>query len=218
MSERNTALLLPGHVLAEQVVAAIAKIPEVEDLVGEEAPRIGHGEHRGVAYTFVGWRLFELGGLALLEQLDLCDGDEPEVLLGEELSKLHDRAVFVLYDEETAYGGFSLFEGGRLTDRKAVDARWDAPVRRTLIQEDVLDDLDPSDWIWPMLGDFVEEATGALGLEGIRTDDDIEALIKASNPSAHERVTDKEAKESRPPRLRKRDRLLGGLKALIRKG
>lgn len=217
MSERNTALLLPGHVPVEDILSAIASIPDVGALEGEEAPRVGHGRWRGVAYTFVGWRLFELGGLALLEELDLKGGDEPEVHLGERLSRDHDKAVFVLYDEETAYGGFSVFHAGRLVDRKAIDARWDVPVRRTLIQEDVLDDLDASDWIWPMLGDFIEEATGLIGLEGVRTDDDIEKLIEGSSPESHAvgaAAPAPEAPEKNRPR--KRDRLFGALKGLLK--
>ena len=215
MSERNTAMLMAGHVPVDDLLAAFAALPDAGPLLGEEAPRIGYGCWRGQDFTYVGWRLFEVVGFALLEELDPQDGEEPEVLLGEELSKLHHRVVYLLYDEERGFGGFSLFEAGRLNDRKAVDGRWDVPVRRSLVQEDVLDDLDPSDWVWPLLGDVIEEGASTLGLEGLRNDDDIEQLIAAAGARPHE-VGERRAQseESRP---RKRDRLLGALRGLLKR-
>jgi hypothetical protein len=215
MSERNTALLVPGHVDPEEVLGILALVPGVgpEALTGEEAPRIGHGQRNGRDFTFIGWRLFEIGGLTLLERSDEVDSDEPEVFVGDRLSSRYEDAVFLLYDEETAFGGFTWFHAGRLEDRKAIDGRWGEVVSRTLREERVLEDIDPSDWVWPRLAELVDEGSRrVLGNPGLRNDDDIAALIASTDPQVHAAAAPAPAPE--PPRERKRDKLLGLVKGL----
>lgn len=221
MSERNTALLLSGHIAAADILRTMQQVPGVgrENLTGEEAVRIGHATRDGYDYTFIGWRLFELGGLLLLDRLPLPGDDEPEMHLGRSLAGQFGQAVFVHYDEEVGYGGSAVFERGMLIDRNGVDGRWDEPLVRTLNEEHVLTDLDPSDWIWPRLGDAVETGASVVLGPGVRNDDDIEKIIAATDPQVHEPADDApttpEAPE--PERTRKRDRVFGALKGLFKR-
>ena len=219
MSERNTALLLSGHLRPQDIVEAMRQVPGVGDaeLAGEETPRVGHMSRDGYDVTVVCWRLFELGGLLLLDRLELPGDDEPEMHLGRSLAGQFGQAVYVHYDEEVGYGGSAVFERGVLVDRNAVDGRWDEPVRRTLGEEEVLEDLDESDWVWPLLGDAVEVGASVVLGPGVRTDDDIEAVLKAADPQpvvaeAPEVASPPPVEDARP---RKRDRLFGALKGLL---
>lgn len=220
MSERNTALLLSGHIRPQDIVQAMLQVPGVgpSELSGEEAPRIGHASRDGYDYTFVGWRLFELGGLLLLDRLELPGDDEPEMHLGRSLAGQFGQAVFVHYDEELGYGGSAVFERGVLIDRNAIDGRWDEPIQRTLNEEHVLSGLDASDWVWPRVGDAVETGASVVVGPGIRNDDDIAALIQATDPQ----VVEPEAEaapspEPAPAPQRKRDRLFSALKGLLKR-
>jgi hypothetical protein len=222
MSERNTALLLPGHVPGPEIVERLLQIPELSpsDLQGDEAPRVGHGSRDGRDYTFVGLRLFELGGLLLFDRLELPGDDEPEVHLGRSLSASLGTAVFVFYDEENAVGGHAVFRGGMLTERDAVDGRWDEPMRRGLDSETVLADLDASDWIWPALADAVDAGAAVIVGPGVRDDDGIEALINASNPTRVGPTTpaaEAPPKAPKAPKARKRDRMKAGLRKLLKR-
>lgn len=217
MSERNTALLLSGHVPAAPIVRALLDLPGVDavDLQGDEAPRVGHGARQGVAYTHVALRLFELGGLTLLEGAHPPGDGDLEVALGRALSAAHGLALFVCYDDEGGVGGHALFRDGVLVSREAVDGRADRPVRRTLDGEAPIPEVDPSDWVWPLVGDAVEAGTRALFGHGVRTDDDIAALIR--NAAAEVAFLPRpDATSSEPaPRVRKRDRLRGLVKQLV---
>lgn len=219
MSERNTALLLPGHVPGPEIVERLLQIPELTaaDLQGDEAPRVGHGTRSGHDYTFVGLRLFELGGLLLFERLELPGDDEPEVHLGRSLSASLGTAVYVFYDEENGVGGHAVFRGGVLTERQAVDGRWDEPVVRGLTDETVLADLDASDWIWPALADAVDAGATVIVGPGVRDDDGIEALISASSPQRVGPSASKPTPAPEPPKPRKRDRMKAGLRRLLKR-
>lgn len=214
MSDRNTALLIPGHAPPEALLRLILAAPGVraEDFAGDEAPRVGHGVRQGRPFTHLALRVFEVGGLLLLDNLALPGPDELECYLGRELSKTYGKAVFILYDEEQAAGGHALFEAGKLAKRLAVDGRWGAPVRREGESEEVLQDLDPSSWVWPGIADAVEAGASPIVGPGVRTDDDIAALIALA---AARPVQPAAAPAAPPPAAeptRKRDRVLGLLR------
>ncbi len=182
MSDRNTGLFLPGHVPASAIGEVLWGAPgvNVDELRGDEALRVGHGTRDGRPYTHVGLRLFEVGGLLLLDQQDLPGADDLERVLGEALSARHGHAVYLFYDEVNAAGGHARFEAGRLVSRLVYDGRGSVPVRRTLLREEVLAGLDPSDWVWVPGADAVEAGATPLFGPGIRDDDAIEALIVAA--------------------------------------
>ena len=73
-----------------------------------------------------------------------------------------------------------MFRSGEFERRKVVDGRDLDPVVREGDQETLLTDLNTSDWVWPAAGDAVEEGAKELFGPGTRTDDDIEALIRAA--------------------------------------
>lgn len=182
MSERNTGLFLPGHVPAAEIGALLWRAPGVnpEELRGDEALRVGHGTREGRPYTHVGLRLFEVGGLLLLDQQELPAADEVERVLGETLSARHGHAVYLFYDEVNAAGGHARFEQGQLVSRLMYDGRGNVPVRRTLEREEALSGLDPSDWVWVPSADAVEAGARPILGPGVRDDDDIDALIVAA--------------------------------------
>ncbi len=220
MSERNTALLVPGHVDVDEVLTLLESVPGVGRgaLAGDEAPRIGHGRRGGRDFTFIGWRLFELGGLTLLERSEDVDSDEPEVFVGDRLSSAHGDAVFLLYEEETAFGGYTWFHAGRLEERKAVDGRWGEVVSRGLREEHVVEDIDPSEWVWPLLAELIDEGSQLiLGAPGLRTDDDIAALILSTEPKVCARDAAPAAQPAEPTEGRKRDKLKGFIKGLLKR-
>lgn len=183
MSERNTGLFLPGHVPADAVVRALLSIPGVSaaDFQGDEAPRIGHGEWQGRAFTHVGLRLFEVGGFTLLDAPALPAPDELEMALGRALSRAYGKALFLMYEDEKASGGHALFEGGELCSRQAVDGTVARPVIRDMHGERVLENVDASDWVWAPMSEAVAAGSVAIFGPGVRNDDDIEKAIVAAD-------------------------------------
>jgi hypothetical protein len=223
MSERSTGLFLPGHVPGPALAAVFAEAPGLSpaDLSGEEAPRVGHGERAGRAYTHVALRLFEVGGLALMEQERPPGPDELEMWLGARLSRAYGLALFAHYDDERGAGGHALFRDGALVSRAVIDGRLDRPVRRGLGAEEPLTHVDPSDWVWPHIAEAVELGTTALFGPGVRTDDDLAALIQAAGAvavtAAPKAAAPKAAAAAEPTGggARKRDKLKGALKGLL---
>lgn len=223
MSARNTGLFLPGHLPAAALIDALVGIPgaPLHELVGEEAPRLGHGQRGGLAYTHVGLRLFEVAGLRLLDDDVLPGAEDLEVALGVALSRAAGRAVFAVYEEEQGYGGAAVFEAGVLRARLCFDARGTAPVRRDLAGVTVLRGLDPSDWIWKPASDAIEEALLPVVGAGVRTDDELLALMEAAPGAALSLPRAPAPPAPRPPEApipRKRDRLLGLAKGLLGRG
>lgn len=182
MSDRNTGLFLSGHVPKEAVVQALLSTPGVDpaELTGDEAPRVGHGARGGRLYTHVGLRLFEVGGLLLIDAVGAPGPDELEMRLGAALSAGGGEAVYLLYDDEGGVGGHARFSGGRLVSRSVIDGRANRPVVRDLEGERPLQDVDPSDWVWAPIAAAVEAGATPIFGAGVRTDDDIEALIQGA--------------------------------------
>ena len=223
MSARNTGLFVAGHVPPAEVEAALLATPglDVSLFVGEEAVRVSHGQREGRAYTHVGLRLWEEGGLRLMDQAPLPGPEEPEMHLGQALSARHGEAAYLFYDEEHGAGGAALFRGGRLVARSALDARVLRPVLRTLDGEErVLVGLDPSDWIWRPASEAIAEAAASIVGPGIRDDDDIAALIEAASPAAPQGAV-RDSAEPTPtpegPGPGRRERLRGRLRAWLRR-
>ncbi|MCK6520291.1 hypothetical protein L6R49_02515 [Myxococcota bacterium] len=224
MSERSTGLFLPGHVPAHALAALLAQAPGVQpaDLSGEEAPRVGHGAREGRPYTHLALRLFEVGGLALMEQERPPGPEELEMWLGERLSRAYGLALYAHYDDERGAGGHALFRDGRLVSRAVIDGRLDRPVRRGLGAEEPLANVDPSDWVWPHIAEAVEAGTSALFGPGVRTDDDLAAIIQAAAAAP---VSVTPPRPAAPPPAeaadpvnsggRRRDKLKGALKGLL---
>lgn len=177
--------------------------------------RVGHGTWNGTQYTHVGVEAFEVGGLLLMESVELPQDSDPEMMLGTKLSSAHGVAVFLFYDEELGAGGHALFRDGNLESRRVVDGRNFDPVERDLEGERPATDLDPSEWIWPRAGDLVEEAASAVFGPGIRTDDDIEGLIKEAGGTVAPvaQVASTPTSQVRPQDPQRSSRILG----LIRK-
>ena len=223
MSERNTGLFLPGHLSPAQLQAAFlgCSAAPLEHLVGPEAPRLGHGQ-RGGPYTHVGLRLFEIAGLRLLDEAETPGDDDLEVQLGVALSRVAGRAVFAVYEEEQGYGGAPAFAAGRLVSRACFDARGTAPVALDLTGERVLRGLDPSDWIWRPASEAIEAALSPLVGPGVRTDDELLSLIEGAAavelalPQRPAPAATRSAEPPGPP-ARKRDRLLGLARGLLRR-
>ena len=186
MSDRNTGLFLAGHQTADAVGRAFVEVfgPASAELVGEEAPRLGHASWKGRPYTHIGLRLFEVGGLLLFDAEGVPSADEPEMRLGAALSKLAGQAVYLRYDDEAAVGGHARFEGGRLVSRAAIDGRESRPVLRDLSGQRVLEGVDASDWVWTPIADAVEAGATPIFGPGLRTDEDIATLISyaGANP------------------------------------
>lgn len=205
MSDRNTGLFLAGNVDDQTIVEAFSHARELKDglLVGDEAPRVGRGIRDGHAYTHVALRLFEVAGLRLMDDDTLPPVDDLEQILGVHLSRAAGRAVFAFYDEEHGAGGAAVYEKGQLVSRDCHDARETAPVHRGLKTTVPLGNLDPSDWIWRPASDTIEAAMLPLVGPGVRTDDDIVALIEAAG-AANLPETPPPAT---PPKPRKRDAL-----------
>ncbi len=181
MSARNTGLFVTGHVDPAEVGAVFWTHPTVgaAALSDEEAPRVGHGERDGKPFSLVALRLFELGGVLLLESGELVGEDDLERELGRALSSGGRTAVFLHYDEERGAGGHALFRDGKLVDRQVVDGKQYQPVVRDLAGERPFEVADEEAWIWEAIGDAVEAgATAVLG-PGVRTDDDLEAIIES---------------------------------------
>ncbi len=193
MSDRNTGLFAAGHVPLAAVAELLSRAPggDAKFLVGEEGPRVGHGEWKGQAFTHVALRLFEVGGLLLMEQASPPDSRELEVHLGMGLSRLATHAVYLFYDEERGAGGHARFQDGRLVSRVVLDGRGFTEVMRDLEGEHAVGDLDPTDWLWPLIAESVQDGALPVLGSGVRTDDDLEAIIRAagSEPLVREGTT-----------------------------
>lgn len=182
MSDRNTGLFASGHVDGAAIAALLEKAPGGvgRGLVGEEGPRIGHGTWQGHPFTHVALRLFEVGGLLLMDQEQVPDSRELEVHLGAGLSRLASHAVYLFCDEERGAGGHARFRDGRLVSRVVFDGRGFSEVVRDLDGERPVTDLDPSDWLWPLIAEAVEDGARPIFGPGVRNDDHLEAIIEAA--------------------------------------
>ncbi len=207
MSDRNTGLFVAGHVPVEAVAELLARAPGAtgEGLVGEEGPRVGHGEWQGHAFTHVALRLFEVGGLLLMDRTEVPDSRELEVHLGAGLSREAGHAVYLFYDEERGAGGHARFQDGRLVSRVAFDGRSFTEVVRDLDGERPVEDLDPSDWLWPLIGEAVEAGARPVLGPGVRTDDDLEAIIRAAGSTPIPREAPPVAAPQASPQMRPQD-------------
>jgi hypothetical protein len=207
MSDRNTGLFAAGHVPVEAVADLLAKAPggSAAALIGDEGPRVGHGEWQGQPFTHVALRLFEVGGLLLMDQASVPDSRELEVHLGTGLSRLATHAVYLFYDEERGAGGHARFQDGRLVSRVAFDGRGFSEVVRDLNGERPIEDLDPSDWLWPLIGEAVEDGARPVLGAGVRTDDDLEAVIRAAGSEAIEREPTPVIQPQASPQMRPQD-------------
>jgi len=210
MSERNTGIFLPGHINPAEIADVFARLQSMEPQVwsGAEAPRVGHGTHAGHDYTHVALRFFEVAGLPVLD-LDAVPGAESvDIELGEVLSRIAGSAVYLFYDEENAAGGAARFENGELVDRECWDGRAFMPIHRHMRGAEVVEDLDPSDFIWkPASAAMARMSTPLLG-PGVLPDDEIDALIEGADAKAVLVVSEVKAPPpapaSRPPSRRKK--------------
>jgi hypothetical protein len=219
VSERNTGLFVAGHLPDGAVAAALAQWPgfSPEHFTGAEGPRVGRGTRDGRPYTHVALRVFEVAGLRLLDEDQAPPEDDLECVLGRALSASGGRAVFAFYDEEQAAGGAAVFVDGQRVSRCCFDARDTAPVRRDDSGTTRLQDLDPSDWIWVPASDTIEAALRPLVGPGVRTDDELEALIEAAAAEPISLAAPSPAPEpAGASRERKRDKLKGVLRRLWR--
>ena len=212
MSERNTGLFLPGHVSPLDVAEMLSQAGDGSP--GPGAVRVGHGTWKGTKFTHVGVEAFEIGGLLLMEAVELPPDEDPEMVLGLGLSAAHGLAVFLFYDEELGAGGHAIFRNGILESRKVVDGRDLDPMERDLEGERPVAELDPSEWIWPIAGDLVEAGAKEVVGPGIRTDDDIEALIQEAGGKVAPVVQPVSTPSSqvRPQDPKRSSRLLGLLR------
>ena len=185
MSDRNTGIFLPGHIDPAAIARVFAGLESMEPQVwsGAEAPRVGHGTHAGHDYTHVALRFFEIAGIPVLD-LDATPGPESvDVELGEALSRIAGSAVYLFYDEENAAGGAARFESGALVDRECWDGREFMPIHRHMHGAQVVEGLDPSDFIWKPASAAMERMSAPLLGSGVITDDEIEALIERAGAS-----------------------------------
>ena len=116
-------------------------------------------------------------GSELFDVLDISTTPHRPHQLALQLSKTYKRAVLLFCDDEEAAGGHVLFVDGELSSREIIDGRGYTPLRRTLNQEQQIEELDPSDWVWPFIGDAVEKGAKPIVGTGIRDDDTIEQLM-----------------------------------------
>ncbi len=224
MSDRNTGLFILGHVDDDVIQAAFQAWPEFDPVhfTGEEAPRVGRSEWHGHPYTHVALRLFEVAGLRLMDDDEIPGGDDLEMVLGSHLSR-HFPVTYGFYEDETMAGGGARFEAGALVSRVCVDGRAAEPVRRSQSTTSPIEDLDPSDWIWPHATDALQAAFGDEFSPPPSNDDDLEKMILAANaaplslaalpPSA----SSAPAKDDPPPTQRRRDRLKARLRGLFQR-
>ena len=81
-----------------------------------------------------------------------------------------------------------------------------------------LENLDSSDWVWPLIGDALEQGARAIVGLGIRDDDDIERLIEAAGSMAVEEFKRPSAQQSAPEaQVRGRSERVGRLLGRIRR-
>jgi len=215
MSARNTGLFVLGHVSASVVAEALAAWPEyaLEHFAGEEAPRVGRTTWHDQPVTHVALRVFEVMGFRLLTEDRIPDATDLEMVLSAQLSSQFP-VVVATYEDEVMAGGGARFENGALVYRMCVDGQQAIPTCRTLEGTHPIEDLDPSDWIWPHASAAL---TGAfpVGFHNPPQDDDaLEQLILGAGakaiPLAPHPSVSKEG--SAPSGLRKRDRVKRALR------
>lgn len=201
MSARNTGLFIQGHVDPQAVARAVWSHASIGpgDLHGQERPRVGHGTWQDTAYSLVALRLFEVGGLLLLESAELPGPDELERSLGQQLSAGGGLAVYLHYDEERGAGGHALFRDGRLVSRLVYDGKEYQPVVRDLDGERPLQVEDEEAWIWEDIARAVEQGAAPLFGPGLRTDDDLAALIQAAGAEPVDIPPDLAEQPAEPP-------------------
>jgi hypothetical protein len=175
MSTRNTGLFVPGHVDPASLGES-----------GHGVLRVGHGLRKGKRYTHIGIDSFEKSGSPLFDQLETPESEDAAFALASSLSAKHGRTVLLFCDDELGAGGHVCFEEGEMVSRDIVDGRAYTPVRRGLHKEEVLENLDPSEWVWPLIAEALNKgAKGTVGT-GIRDDDDIESLMREAGSLAQE--------------------------------
>ena len=123
-------------------------------------------------------------------------------------------AVYVHYDEERGAGGHALWRNGQPASRRFYDGRGYGPVLRDLEGQHDIAEPDEGDWLWDLIGDAVEEGALALLGPGVRTDDDLEAVIQAAAAAPFDLTAAPPAPPPAPSRPRRgvRARLKGWLK------
>ena len=206
MSSRNTGLFVAGH-LTEEAAEAFRS----------QGIRVGHSTRRRKRYTHLGISDLEEGGSVLFDQLEVPE-DDGVVLLLKEVSVAHGKAVLLFCDDETGAGGHVLFEKGALHSRRIIDGRAYTPVERSADSEQPINQLDNSDWVWPLIADALEQGARSIVGMGIRDDDDIESLIEAAGSMAVEEFTRPSAQQSMPEaQLRGRSERVGRLLGRIRR-
>ena len=167
MSHRNTGLFVSGHVQPEDCSHI--------DLSGA---RIGTSKRKNKNYTHVGLEELESAGCVLFDELELPLSPQGAHHIAIELSKIYKKSVIIFCDDEEAAGGHVLFEEGAIKSREIIDGRGYTPVRRTLTEQAQIEELDPSDWVWPFIGDAIEQGAKTVVGIGIRDDDAIEKLME----------------------------------------
>jgi hypothetical protein len=230
VSERNTGLFILGHLDDDMIRDAFQAWPEFDPahFSGEEEPRVGRADWHGHPYTHVALRLFEVAGLRLMDDDDIPSQTDLEMILGSHLSK-HFPVIFGFYEDETMAGGGARFESGALVYRVCVDGREAEPVRRSRSITKPIEDLDPSDWIWPHATEALNNAFGDGFTPTPSNDDDLEKMILAADaeplsladlsPSSATSATSATSAPSPPsaPTARRRDRLKARLRGLFQR-
>ena len=206
MSSRNTGLFVSGHI-SENTTATLQS----------QGIRVGLSTRRRKRYTHLGVPDLEEHGSPLFDQLDLPAKD-PVVALLQETSSEYGKAVLLFCDDETGAGGHVLFEKGVLQSRRIIDGRAYTPVERDAKAEVPLENLDSSEWVWPLIGDALEQGARSVVGMGIRDDDDIEALIEAAGSMAVEEFKRPSSQQSAPEaQVRGRSERVGRLLGRIRR-
>lgn len=184
MSDRNTLLLVSEPITEQQVSAAFCTAfgDSIAELEGIEAPRLGRVSRGAQSITVISLRLFEVGGVRSLEDDVVPPADDEEVALAVALSQGGRTVCFVHYDEERGAGGHVVWRNGQLASRRFYDGRGLGVVLRDLEGSHPIAEPEDGDWIWDLIGDAVEEGVRDFAGAGVRTDDDIEALIREADP------------------------------------
>lgn len=206
MSSRNTGLFVSGH-LSEETAARLRS----------NGIRVGQSTRRRKRYTHLGLSELEDNGSVLFDQLEI-PSEDPLVSLLEDISQEQGKAVLLFCDDETGAGGHVLYDQGKLSSRRIIDGRAYTPVERSIDSETVLDELDSSDWVWPLIGDALEQGARAVVGLGVRDDDDVESLIEAAGSMAIEEFTRPSAQQPAPEaQVRGRSERVGRLLGRIRR-
>jgi len=208
MSSRNTGLFVPGHIDQESLT----------DL-SIDGIRIGHGVRKRKKYSHIGVPILEESGCSLFDTTEAPNADDLVHRILQRLSTTHKKAVLLFCDDERGAGGHVLFEQGQMTGRDIVDGRGYTPVRRDLTAEDALENLDSSDWVWPLIAEALEAGSKSLVGLGIHDDDDIEQLIVNAGSLAPEDYTppNRSTSTSTQSQVRGRGERVGRLLSGLRK-